>query len=314
MEKLTCVNRSLLAAAVLFASAGLRQEAQAQSSGALVLEAPASTEAMAYGNAPYLYTRESGILFYAPALLGRASGATGAVQRYGSVGTLATLSGTTGALSGRIALGVQYLRYSGDGVPPAVQDSQSVALHSGGTGVSEFVASIGYSRTILGISAGLVIKYIEQAVEASGDRTVAADLGIAKEFGPVIVNLVGRNFGPDLDIAIIDATMEAELPHQVALGVSCEDFEVGPLDVFLTTQVMRRRDGEFIPAGGLEISYWPVEGYTFRVRGGAQRVVDDERSPFTFGAALTVDNITLEYAFQEFDGEGSTHRFGIRWR
>ena len=100
----------------------------------------------------------------------------------------------------------------------------------------------------------------------------------------------------------------------VALGVSTEDFEVGAFDMFLTSQVARRRDGEVIPAGGVEVSYWPVQGYTFRLRAGLQRVVEDGRSPFTFGLAFTGDALTLEYAFQSFDGEGNAHRFGLSIR
>ena len=100
----------------------------------------------------------------------------------------------------------------------------------------------------------------------------------------------------------------------MALGVSTEQFQLGELDMFFTSQVTRRDDGEIIPAGGVEVSYWPVQGYTFRVRAGAQRVVDDGRSPLTFGLAVTGDALTLEYAFQSFDGDGAGHRFGFSIR
>ncbi len=281
----------------------------------LVLEAPASTEAMAYGNTPYLFSRESAMLFYAPALLPRTSGVTTGLQLYGSAGTLATLSGATSWQGGGLALGLQYMRYGSELGSPVARDSQSVALDVGTVGVTEFVGSIGYGHEIYGLETGLVLKYVEQSLNQSGDRTVVFDLGIGGELGPVMVSVVAQNIGADLEITGVPPdTSRLELPTQFTAGLSLDDFQLGPLDVFVTARTTRRHDGQFVPAGGLEISYWPVRGYTFRLRGGIERVVDDQRSPFTFGAAFTGDNITLEYAFQGFDGSGNAHRFGLRWR
>ncbi len=298
--------------------------ADAQQAAMLVLEAPASTEAMAYGNTPYLYSRESGMMFYAPALLPRSRGVTAALQRYGSAGTMATLSGAGPWHDGGLAIGLQYLRYGAPTGLPVGRDSQSVTLTTDAVGVTEFVGSIGYGREILGLRTGIVVKYLEQTLNQHGDRTVAVDLGVAAEVGPVLFGLTGRNLGPDLDVVddpcpgcAIGAPVTRralELPILVAGTVSSDEFQLGPLDLFFTAQVLRRRDGAFIPSGGAELSYWPVTGYTFRVRGGLERVVDDQRSAFTFGAAFTGDNITLEYAFQGFSGVGNAHRFGFRWQ
>lgn len=279
---------------------------------------------MAYGNTPYLFSRESGMLFYAPALIPRATGVAADLHRYGSAGTMGTLSGAEDGLGGGFAVGLQYLRYGSEPGSPMARDSQSVALEVGSVGVTEFVASVGYGRDIFGLSSGVVVKYIEQSLDQSGDRTIAVDLGVAGDIGPFIINLAGQNLGGDLEIVDTPCpgcvlgpapdTTVVELPMQVIGGISLDAFQVGPFDMFVTARTTRRRDGQFIPAGGLEISYWPVTGYTFRLRGGVQRVVEDARSPFTFGAAFTGDNITIEYAFQVFDGAGNAHRFGLRWR
>ena len=224
---------------------------------------------------------------------------------------------------GDFAVGVQYFRYQADGIA-TLQDLQGVALSPGDLGVTEFVGSLGYAREIFGLDAGIVIKYVEQGFDRVDDQSVAFDLGVATEVGPTMVSLSARNLGSDLELPAVpcsacpapgSATGVVEMPMQVALGVTTEDFQVGQLDMFLTSQVLRRRDGEVIPAGGLEISYWPVAGYTFRLRAGLQRVVEDDRSPLTFGAAFTGDALTLEYAFQSFDlGEGNVHRFGLSFR
>jgi len=289
----------------------------AQQAGMLLLESPASVETMAYGNAPNLFSSSAALLFEAPAMLGRSSGVAAGLQRYGGTGTLASIAGAGEFQGGGFALGVQYMRYGLDDGFPVLRDLQSEALTDGSTGVTEFVGSVGYARTLFGVRAGAVIKYAELSADASRDGNVAFDFGLAKGVGPLMLTLSGRNFGGNLLLSpgpVGPQAVELELPQQWIAGATSDDFEVGPLDMFVTSQVIRRRDGEYIPAGGVELSYWPVAGYTFRLRGGLQRVPDDERSPFTFGAAFTGDDITIEYAFQSFNGEGNAHRIGLRWR
>ena len=297
--------------------------ARAQEVGMLVLEAPASIEATAYGNTPYLFSDEAGLLFYSPALLEQSSGVAAGFQRYGSEGTLTTLSGAGAGLGGGFAAGFQHMRYGTPLSLPKERDLQSLAFTRGERGITEFAGSIGYARTVLGIRAGAVLKYLQQTVDSYQDQTWAADFGLAKEVGRAMISLTAKNFGSDLKIvehlcAICDpseplVTHNLELPSQIVVGASVEQFEVGEFDMILTSQVMRRRDGEFIPAGGVEVSYWPVQGYTFRIRTGLQRVTEEDRNPFTVGAAFTGDNITVEYAFQSFDDRGRAHRFGLRW-
>ncbi len=276
----------------------------------LVLEAPASVEAAAYGNAPYLLGGGADLLFYAPALIDRASGMSAGLHRYGSEGTLATLAGKGSVGLGDFAVGLQYLRYSGPVGAPG-QDLQGPAVTSEGMPLTEFAASVGYARELFGaIGAGIVAKYLEVQFDRGMDRAVLLDVGVAREFGPTLVSLAARNLGSDLDLR----GRGLRIPTQLALGLSTERFEVGELDMFLTSQILRRRDGEIIPAGGVEISYWPVQGYTFRLRAGLQRVVEDERSPFTFGLAFTGDALTLEYAYQSFEVGGNAHRLGLSLR
>ncbi len=296
----------------------------------LVLEAPASTEAMAFGNAPNLQGQDASLLFYGPAFLAGASGASFGFQRFGSDGTLASVAAATEQNDFGLAVGLQYLSYGADDLARA-QDIQSVALGGGALGVDEFVASVGLSRELLGLETGVVLKWVEQSVDRSNDHTVAFDVGVGKDLGPIVLGLTTRNLGSNLepepvscpvcDPASPTSAAGLELPSLVALGLTSDEFEVGALDMFFTTQVMRRRDGEVIPAGGVELSYWPLPGYTFRLRAGAQRVVEDRRSPLTFGAAFTGDRLTIEYAYQAFDDDGELgssstggHRFGFRWR
>lgn len=276
----------------------------------LVLEAPAGIEASAFGNAPYLLGGGAELIFYAPALIGRADGTAAGLQRYGSEGTLATLTGTGSVGLGDFAVGLQYLRYHTDGLHGA-PDIQWPAVTAEGPPITEFVASLGHARELFAsVEVGVVAKYLEYQFVSRTERTTLMDVGVAREFGPTMVSVAARNLGSDLELR----GRGLRIPTQFVMGISTEGFEVGELDMFLTSQVARRRDGEIIPAGGVEVSYWPVQGYTFRLRAGLQRVVEDERSPFTFGVAFTGDALTLEYAFQAFDVDGNAHRFGLSFR
>lgn len=293
--------------------------ASGQQAGLLVLEAPGGTESMAYGGAPWLFTTGADVLFENPGLLGRAEGVAASLQSYGGEGTLVSLAGAGELQGGGFAAGVQILRYGTEPGLPQARDRQSAALTPGSVGVTELVGTVGYGRRWLGLEIGAAFKYLDQSLDDDRDEVVAFDLGAARQIGPLAVGIALRDLGSDLRLDDLDEASTAgstrrELPTRIVADVSTESFEVGELDLFLASRVTRRRDGEIVPAGGVELSYWPVTGYTFRLRAGLQRVVEDARSPITLGAAFTGDHITLEYAFQSFDGEGDAHRFGLRWR
>jgi hypothetical protein len=119
-----------------------------------------------------------------------------------------------------------------------------------------------------------------------------------------------QNLGPGLSIGDISLP----LPTRVTLGISTPSMQVGPLDLLISTAVWHRRDGEIIPAGGIEIAWWPIVGRTFIGRVGVRRVPNPGACPFTFGLGFRGDAISVEYAFEEFDAPGSSHRIGLSWR
>ena len=78
------------------------------------------------------------------------------------------------------------------------------------------------------------------------------------------------------------------LPFRVTFGASSNSYVVGPLDLIATAAVSRRRDGDVIPAAGVEVAWWPVRGRTFIGRLGVRRVPGDGASPVTLGATRSV--------------------------
>lgn len=309
--------RSILPLLLLAVLAGPGQ-AQTRDRGPLVLELPASTRALALGNAFQLASRDSDAVFYHPGRLLRAQGLVGSLQRFSAAGTLTTLSAGQAWFGGGVALGIQNLAYEAPvRRPHSVTDILGLSADEGSlrdegeVGASETVISAGYGRSLMGLDVGVVGKCVEQRFDFRKASTVAVDLGLATSAGPLTIGLSAQNLGQDLTFAGDDIP----LPARLTLGASSEAAMVGPLDVAATTALSYRLDGDLVPSMGLEVGYWPITGRTFVGRVGYRHRSDDYTAwPFTFGGAFLGDDITLEYAYQGFEEGDPSHRFSLGWR
>ena len=287
--------------------------AQSNGNAPLVLELPASTRALGLGGAFVLSGTTSEAVLHNPGLINTARGFGVDVQRYRSSGTLGTVSAATALGSGGLAVGVQILSFAMSGATVVdVPFDAGALLQSGPVAASEIVGTVGYGRVIKGFRFGVAGKVMEQRIGSNRDATAAFDIGLVRRVFGITWGVAAQNLGPGLSTGT--GGPDIPLPHRITLAASTSTRPVGPLDMLATAAVSRRRDGEFIPAGGIEISWWPIIGRTFTGRIGLRRVPDSSASPVTFGAAFTADNFTVEYALEQFDGPGAAHRFGLRWR
>lgn len=286
--------------------------AQAEGRLPLLLQLPASTRAMALGDAYAMSSGHADALFYNPALVGDASGFGLDVETWSGEATGAAASAATAWYGGAVAVGLQTLQYGGATSGATLLPSgQDVLFDVGVATTSERVASVGYGRRLFGVQVGVAAKLLEQRVAGDRDATAAVDLGVATGLGPLTVGLSAANLGPDLELP----SGPAPLPTRVTLGVGGYGQEVGPLDVGVSGALTRRDDGELLAGAGVEVGYWPISGRTFVARVGVARVPEGAASPFTFGIAFWGDDLVVEWAYRDFGtlGEG-THRFGVRWR
>lgn len=175
---------------------------------------------------------------------------------------------------------------------------------------TEFVGTVGYAREVFGFGVGAAAKLVGQRSEGSRARTVAVDVGVAREIGPVSAALTVRNLGRDMEIS----GRRVPLPWQVALGAGVGRKPVGPLDIGGAVHVTREGGGEIVPGGGVEIAYWPIQRRVFVVRIGGTRVVEGDGLPLTFGAGFEGDRIRLDYAFSDRDPISGPHRIGVSIR
>lgn len=278
--------------------------AASQSAGSLprVLDLPASTRAMALGDA---YTMDAGradAIFYHPALLTAASGFGIEFQRWGSPSSSAAVSAATQWFGFGVGMGILTLQYGAPGLGPAVAPAgQDHLFDLGPTPVSERVAVVGLAREFGGVSIGAAAQLIEERIASSRDADAQFDISGSREVGPVTLGVTLRDWGVD---------------PETLIGVSTSGRQLGILD-YGVAAAAAFHDDDFQFSGGLEIGYWPIQGRTFVGRIGMREVPEgSDASPFTFGFAFWGDELVLEWAFHPIDGaaNGGTHRFGLRVR
>jgi hypothetical protein len=295
---------------MLFAATLMPLPSMGQTEGHLprVLELPASTRAMALGNAYMMDAERADALFYHPALLAGAEGFGLDVQTWGeaSAASAAVASPWQG---GGVALGLQVLQFGlpSSGDAPGGPDH---LFEAGDIPASERIMSLGFGRAQGSWRWGVVGRVAEERVGTSRDAYVLLDVGLAHEVGPVQIGLTyqGLNGGSD--------SGGWEPPPRLTLGAGHYGHPVGILDAGVSAAVSRRVDGEVLVGGGLEIGYWPIDGRTFLARVGLRRVPQGEGSPVSLGLAFWGDAIALEWAYRPFGGDvgDGTHRFGVSWR
>ena len=303
-----------LHARVVFALALLTPTlASAQNAGSLprVLELPASTRAMALGDAYLMNAGHADALFYHPALLTNASGFGLEVQRWGAESSATAASAATQWKGGGIAIGLLTLQYGapapGAAAAPMGQDN---LFRLGPSPVSERVAVLGYARELFGIDFGLAGKLVDERVNLERQSAVMVDIGAATDVGPLRLGLTIRDWGED---PIVDP---AESTPRVVLGAGGYGRQLGIFDVGLTAAAHWSEDRTTL-SGGLEVGYWPIRGRTFVARVGFQDPPDGSgMNAVSMGFAFWGDDVTVEWAFRPHDGSGSsgTHRLGLRWR
>ncbi|HVT40047.1 MAG TPA: hypothetical protein VHE78_13455 [Gemmatimonadaceae bacterium] len=307
--------RSLLIVCACAWASSLHAQVEAPPTGPLALLLPASTRAMALGNAG-VTGRDDDVIFYNPAQLVNVRGGFNAsLARYGPASSLGAMSSsfTGGPLS--LGWGVQAVSYSTRRstypfTPDVLTDRGSIAAFS-------MVAAVGAATTYKGFKIGTAAKYAEDRVSngtvlrgpaelVSG--MAAFDVGVAHNLWTGVAGLAVQNIGRNAP----GNKPTSESPLQASLGWSVIK-QVGELDVGFAAQLTSRR-GWISPGAGLEAGYNWIEGYSLALRAGARRPETSAERPFSVGAAFNADRLALEYATQFFDGGRTANRMTLRWR
>ncbi len=300
--------RSVVAAALCLAPVVAR--AQAEGFGPIVLQLPASTRAIGFGDA-YVGVREPEAVFYNPAQLGVRPGVAISAERYGSVSTAGAIASTYVFGKFGFGLGAQMLDYRSLGLayPDAAPNGEQL-LADGPFPASSLVAAAALEMAYKGIRWGLTQKLAQDRASDGRDGVWLTDVGAAREIGPVTVGATVQDLGAGPKMV----GTSAALPTHGTIGAAAAGVPVGPLDLAASAAVSVRRGGRVSPAGGVELGYMPIDGVTFAGRVGARLPEKNGEAPIALGASFTFDRVSIDYGFEPYQGEGSGHRVGIRIR
>ena len=287
-------------------AAAEQQSEPAPLTGPVILQLPSSARTAALGQA-WVAGRDHDVIFHNPAqLVGNVrAGVDLSLLRYGPSSTLTSLASSYagGKWSLTLGWGVQIVDFDHDasGYPRAVD---TLLAETPSTGTSSLVA-VGGAIVFKGFRAGVTGKYASEP----GQHAMLGDIGVARnQLGGVLAFAV-QNLGGGSDD---DDEANADVPTQYAYGYSMTR-TAKALDLGIFTQMTHRR-GWASPAAGLEVGYSWIEGYNLVLRVGVRRPERDVQHPYTVGAAVTGDRLTIEYAAQFFDGGRAANGVTIRWR
>ncbi len=295
--------------------------AQAPPAGPLLLIMPATPRTAALGNA-WVAGRDQDVLFYNPAqLIGSRTGLDVNITRHGSKGTTFGLGSVyaAGKWSLTLGWGVQLADFR---VSPGTPHPYSPSvLQGGGTAAGQStLAAVGGAITWKGFRFGAAGKYASDravlqpnplllsVIPTVNHGVFVADFGVARNIlggvgGFSFQNLGGSSNGDGTGITA---------PKQALMGWSMSRI-AGPLDLVLVSQ-LTLRDNWTAPGAGLEVGYSWIEGYFVSLRAGVRRPEADAERPFTFGATITADRLTVEYGVQFFEGGRASNGVTVRWR
>jgi hypothetical protein len=279
-----------------------------ESNGPMVLRLTASTRALALGGVMPVGNTDSDNIFHSIGFAERLRYASAAVQLYGNSASFFTASAAIDWFGGAIAMGVRSLDYNAPAARPASDEAD--LLEGGADVIGERAATFAYSRRIKKVRIGLGTHLVEQRLGGEVNRGFAFDAGTGLDGFGYSFGLSLRNIGSSYEQAGHDVSMPASATITAARGGA---YALGPIDALPVASIAYELDGDVTPAAGVEVSYWPVQGRTFTLRGGA-RLPQDGMKPFTAGAGFSGDRIVIDYAIVPFEDGSFSHRFGLRWR
>lgn len=287
---------------------------------ALSLRAPASTVALALGNSGIVSTAAD-VLFYNPGMLTSARGFATSAQRYGGNGTTASLASSQMFGSIGVGIGARIADWrSGEGFyGEAVRPGLGVLGLDGSVDGASVAVTAAAARAFGPVRLGVGATYVRESFNDESGQSSQYDVGVVWPIGPtslaVTVQHIGNPLGlHGLPFVANSNEFEGASDWRATVGYGGWGFPLATFwDLGGTVQLSIDESGTVRPAGGVELTYVPVEGVSVAARVGHRSTIGNER-PITGGFGLSLDRYSLDYAIESFRGGISAHRVGLRIR
>lgn len=287
--------------------------AQPAGEGPLVLRAPSSARILGLGNIG-ITSNDGDAMFYNPGMLSNSRGFAASMQRYGNNATSGSMATTTSSGNNTLGIGVQFLSYgasAGASYANVVKHGTTHLSDAGDVAATSTALTFGLARTLFGQRLGANVKYVEDHIGAAHDATVALDLGFSRNMWNGTVGVAAQNLGvgPRID------GIKGRLPSRLTMGYGISRAVAPAWDI--GGQMGLSLEGAWFvrPAGGIEISYVPIDGFSITLRNGYRLPRERDESLVTGGLGVTLDRYSLDYAIEPMrGGRPVSHRLGIRLR
>jgi hypothetical protein len=309
-----------VALCLAFVVRGVQAQASGDTHAAILLTLPASTRALALGDAWGAAADDESALFYNPAQLARVRGLAvgGSLQNYIASTTLGAFAVAVPLRYGTLGVGLQLLDYgSADEIVPADGGNGQVGTPTGSSVTAQDMAfTVGYgiafgSRHELRVGAALA--YARQEVASYSGGAMAGDIGAAYSLSNGWdVSAAVQHLGSNLTLAAVSAPLPLTWRAAVAAPmVRADAFTLRPM-----AEVRQVSGAEVAGVLGAEGTWRTgTSGTVLSARAGyAFRGSTDARAPLTVGAGITLGRLQVDYAYEGFDlAGGATNRVGVRF-
>lgn len=317
------VRRARVPAAALISLTLTAAGASAQgagSTGGTVLQVLAGSRAAALSGAYTGATNDADVLFYNPAgVAGLEAAASLSYQRY--VQDIGVASGAGVIRIGQLAIGasIVFLDYGDidELVPDPDFGGQTGRLTGRTLSSSESAARLSGALELddgrFGVGAGL--GFVSTDLAGVSRNAPFVDAGAQYRLETVTVGASIRNLGAALsgsDLA------DADLPAELRVGAMARLERADGLGAVVSADLVSELNaGSTGLVAGVEAGLFPANGSLIGAVGriGYDAGTGDEgQGAFRFGGGLSLGNLAVDYAYQDYELFGSLHRFGIRWR
>ena len=300
-------------------AANASAQTTADTRAAILLTLPASSRALALGDAWGAVADDESALFYNPAQLARIRGfsAGGSLQNYIASTTLGAFAVAVPLKMGTVAFGLQLLDYgSAQEFVPADGTGGQIGTPTGSSVTAQDMAfTLGYGLAFgvrHELRIGAAVKYARQEVASYSGGAVAGDFGAAYTLADGWeASAALQHLGSNLTLA----SVSAPLPLTWRAAVAAPAMHMDAISLRPMAEVRQVSGADVTGVLGAEGTWHTgTSGTLLALRAGyAFRGSTDARAPFTVGAGLTLGRFQVDYAYEGFDlVGGATNRVGVR--
>jgi hypothetical protein len=258
--------------------------------------------------------RDDDVLFYNPAQLVAARGTSASAEQFSSTARTGAWSSVIRFNSGGVAIGGTIAEFDS---PLAAYPVARADLVSGGPVLGSSGSFVlGFAQPVKSVRIGGAAKFVEERIGPTRSARGLFDVGLGRDFfgyafGLAVQN-IGESFAPTTPPGSEFILRGSRMPLRTTFG-AMRGWNTNTFDFTATAAVSTLRDGFVVPAGGAEMSYSWLDGYTVIFRAGGRRPEHGE-GPITAGLGLTVDRLSIDYALETLSGSRVANRIGLRIR